>query len=125
MAEPIRILIAEDDASMRRSLGRLLRVAGFDCVEFESAEALLASADLDLPVCLIADIHLPGLCGLDLADRLRETNPTMPVVFMTAHDTASCRERAQRYPRSWYLTKPFEGAGLITMLNAIRASLGG
>ena len=60
MAVGLRILIVEDDASMRRSIGRLLRASGFECVEHDSAEALLGSVDLDTWDCLVSDIQPAG-----------------------------------------------------------------
>ena len=117
----ITILIAEDDASMRRGIGRLLRAAGFDCIEFASAEDLLESAKAQSGACIVTDIHLPGLTGFDLVDRLRALRGRMPAVFITAYDNPSMRELALRRGNSAYLRKPFEGTALLDAIRKVTA----
>ena len=119
MAGRVRILIAEDDASMRRSIGRFLRAAGFESIEYESAEALLQSADLAPPVCLVTDIQLPGISGLELFDRLLAKDSAVPTVFITAYEDAKRRECILRRPRVAYLAKPFEGAALLEAIRKV------
>jgi CheY-like chemotaxis protein len=117
MADRLRILIVEDDASMRRSIGRLLRASGFLCAELDSAEALLRLEDPNAWDCMVTDIYLPGLSGFELVDEVRRSRPDMPAVFVTANDKAKTREQAQQMHRVAYLAKPFEGTAL---LDAIR-----
>jgi FixJ family two-component response regulator len=117
MAEEPRVLIVEDDASMRRATGRLLRAAGFHCVEYDSAEALLRSEDLDAWDCLVTDIRLPGLSGFALLDTVRRLRPGMPVVLMTAYEEQRTRDQALQKHRVAFLVKPFEG---VALLEAIR-----
>ena len=119
MAGRVRILVVDDDASMRRSLGRLLRAAGFECAEHDSAESLIRSEDLNAWDCLITDIHLPGLSGLELVDTLRKSRPTLPAVFVTAYDKAETRERALEGHRVAYFAKPFEAAALIAAIQKL------
>jgi FixJ family two-component response regulator len=117
MAGGQRILIVEDDVSMRRSIGRLLRAAGYDCAEHDSAEALLRSENPDSWDCVVTDIYLPGLSGFELLDVLRRSRPGIPTVLVTANDEVRTRERALSQHRVAYLAKPFEGTAL---LDAIR-----
>jgi DNA-binding response OmpR family regulator len=117
MAGGLRILVVEDDASMRRSISRLLRAAGFECAEHDSAEALLRTEDPNAWDCVVADIHLPGLSGFELVAELRNSRSGMPAVFVTANDDAKTRTRALQLFRVAHLAKPFEGTAL---LDAIR-----
>jgi FixJ family two-component response regulator len=121
MAGRLRILVAEDDASVRRAVGRLLRIAGFDTVEFESAEALLQSDEVDSADCIVADIHLPIMTGLALVDHLRRQRERMPAVFITAFDGVSLRNEALQRPNSTYLSKPFEGTDLLDAIRKVTA----
>ena len=119
MTKRLTILVVEDDASMRRSIGRLLAAAGFQCVEFESAEDLLLSTDLATSDCLITDIHLPGMSGSDLIDQIRSKHAAMPVLFITAYDEAKLREQLLRRSHASYLAKPFETMALLTAIQKI------
>jgi FixJ family two-component response regulator len=121
MAGRLRILVAEDDASVRRAIGRLLRIAGFDAVEFGSAEAVLTSDEVDATDCIVADIHLPGITGLALVDRLRRERERLPAVFVTAFDAPGLQGEALQHPNSAYLTKPFEGTDLLDAILRITA----
>jgi FixJ family two-component response regulator len=113
----MRILLAEDDTSLRTALGRLLRAAGHDGEGFESGEALLQSGRSEAADCVVTDIHLPGMSGLELADTLREHYRLLPVIFITAFDSPALKEQALQRRGAAYLVKPFEGTAL---LEAIR-----
>jgi CheY-like chemotaxis protein len=119
MAGRKRISVVEDDASMRRALGRLLTAAGYDCAEFESAEALLRMEQFLGMDGLVCDIHLPCMDGLHLVDRLRLRTPGLPVVFVTGFDRPELRADAARRGRCAYLPKPFEGEELLSKLERI------
>ena len=119
MAVGLRILIVEDDASMRRSIGRLLRASGFECVELDSAEALLNSEDPDAWDCLVSDIQLPGLSGFQLMESVRRSRPAMPVVLVTAYDEPKTRNRALQNHRVAYLVKPFEATALVDAIRKV------
>ena len=114
------IAIVEDDASFRRALERLLRASGFEAHPFGSAEDFLASTAPEAHACLILDLHLPGMSGLELLDRLSAGAPPQPTVFITAHHDDRLRERASGRPHSLYLRKPFDGA---VLLEAVRSLL--
>ena len=94
---------------------QLLLAAGFDVSTFRSGEEFLAAApDASF---LILDVHLPGLSGFDLYERVRPTPGTPPVIFITAHDSPASRDRAERLGAAEYLTKPFAGRRLLDVLN--------
>jgi FixJ family two-component response regulator len=119
MAGGLKIVIVEDDASMRRSIGRLLRAAGFECTEYDNAETLLRSEVPYAWDCLVTDIHLPGQSGLELVDGLRQSRPDMPAVLVTAYDEAKTRELALQHHRVAYLAKPFEVTALLDAIHKV------
>jgi FixJ family two-component response regulator len=108
--------IVDDDASILRALQRLLGAAGFTVQTFASGEELLASQQLDRFQCLVLDVHLTGLSGFDVQERLNEARRFIPIVFITAHDDASTRARARRTATSQYLRKPFDEQSLIAAI---------
>ena len=112
--------IVDDDASILRAIRRLLVAAGFSVRTFSSAEEFLASEHQEAINCLVLDIHLDGLSGFELQDRLLEAHVRIPIVFITAHDDLPTRERAQRGGASEYLRKPFDEQAL---LGAIETAL--
>jgi FixJ family two-component response regulator len=113
------IVVVEDDPGMKRAIERLLRAAGFQPVSFASAEELLQAEAADSAACLVLDIHLPGLSGLELGRLLVTSGRTKPVIFITGQDEASLRDEAQRLGCA-YFRKPFEGKAL---LEAIRRAM--
>jgi FixJ family two-component response regulator len=119
------IAIVEDDASFRRALERLLRASGFEANTFASAEDFLRSTACNSHACLIVDIHLPGMSGVDLIDHLGGSAPAPPAILITAHDEESLQEQALRIPHSIYLSKPFLGTVLLKALHSLlkRAAL--
>lgn len=115
--------IVDDDASILRAVRRLLAAAGFTVKTFSSAEEFLASDHPERISCLVLDIHLTGLSGFELQDRLVQAQVRIPIVFITAHDDVSTRERAQRGGASEYLRKPFDEHSLIGAIGkALRRS---
>ena len=83
---PFKVAIVDDDSSMRRSLERLLSVHGFLVQSFSSAEAFLAASHEGQVDCLVLDIHLPGMSGIELRSQLDGSGQLVPVVFITAID---------------------------------------
>ena len=104
-----RVLVVEDDDSMRAALDRLLGVAGFEPRVYASAEALLADGPDDQAVCAVADLKLPGLSGLDLLAEMRARGERVPLILITAHDVPGQRESSARRGAASYLVKPFSG----------------
>lgn len=111
------VAIVDDDESVRRSVGRLLRAADFQPVAYASAEAYLddpAHAAVD---CLLVDIQLGGMSGLELNERIVCAGQTTPVIFVTAHDESELRARAFATGCAGYFLKSDPGAAV---LDAIR-----
>jgi FixJ family two-component response regulator len=110
------IVVVEDDAGMKKAIERLLRAAGFQPVSFASAEELLQTKAADSAACLVLDIHLPGLSGLELGRLLATSGHAKPLIFITGQDDISLRDQARRLEFA-YFHKPFEGKAL---LDAVR-----
>ena len=111
-----RIVVVEDDGSLRAAIERLLRASGYDVLVFGDAETLLATDAAAGAACLILDINLPRLSGLDLHDRLCSAGIRPPTIFITAHEHASDRYEARVLRASAYLPKPFPGRTLIDLV---------
>jgi FixJ family two-component response regulator len=114
------VSIVDDDPSVRRALERLVEAAGYAVETFASAEEFLGSTSLGPVECLILDVHLNGMNGLDLKELLVARGNTVPVIFITAHDDAPTRARVDQ-SGSAFLAKPFDRQALI---GAIRGVLG-
>ena len=113
MAGGQQVVIVEDDASMRQALGRLLRIAGYMPLAYESAEAFIEDRGAARATCLRLDVQLPGITGFDLRDRLVRDGLAAPIIFITAHDEPKARQRATEGAAVAFLTKPFDGRDLI------------
>jgi len=100
------IAIVEDDASLNRALERLLQASGFATHAFLSAEDFLANSHPESHVCFILDIHLPGISGVELFDRLCERGGHPQVIFITAGDGQALRQNAARVSGTICLRKP-------------------
>ena len=115
------VFLVDDDGSVRKALRRLIRSTGLDVTTFATAEEFLQAAPAPAPGCLVLDVHLPGLSGLDLQRRLTAEGRGFPVVFITAYGEGSAREQALRAGAVAFLQKPIEGQAL---LDAIGRALG-
>jgi FixJ family two-component response regulator len=115
-ANGAHVCVVDDDPSLRRALHRLLQTLGFRVVTFPSAEDFLAADTEPAPDCLILDIHLGTLSGLDLHERLRASGRMIPTIFITGHDDAATRERARRAGAAGYVPKPLDEADLISAI---------
>lgn len=109
------IVIVEDDAGLNRAVVRLLQAAGFQSFSFESAEGLLASNVATFADCFVLDVHLPGISGVELREKLDDAGLKRPVIFITAHDDAETRRSTNNAASC--LTKPFTGRTLIQAIN--------
>ena len=114
------ILVVEDDDSMREAIERLLGAAGFASTAYASADGLLAHGVDPGSACVISDLKLPGMSGLELLAALREREITLPFILITAHDTPGLRQRAMGGGAAAYLAKPFRGTKL---LEAVRGAI--
>lgn len=112
-ALPVPIVaIVDDDASIRPALARLIRTIGYSARTFDSAEALLAEIDQVLPACVLTDIQMPRMNGLDLVKALRQRARDLPIMVMTAYPSLANRELAQFDGTVAYMTKPLDDARL-------------
>jgi FixJ family two-component response regulator len=117
--EPI-VFVVDDDESVRNSLRRLLMSVGLAVEVFPSAQAFLDSARSDFPGCLVLDVQLPGLSGLDLQTELADTDTTLPIVFLTGHGDIPMSVKAMKAGAVEFLTKPFRERDLVDAIrNAI------
>ena len=107
------IYVVDDDPSVRKALERLLRSAGYDAKTFASALEFMAFKHPDAPGCLVLDIKMPELSGLDLQDLLAEKGITIPVIFITGHGTVPDSVRALKGGAMDFLQKPFNDNELL------------
>lgn len=107
------VAVVDDDELLRASLQRLLKVAGLDVVSFGAAEDFLKSAKLREVGCLVADIRMPGMSGLELLAKLKAEDCPIPTVFITAHGDDKMRLQAMRAGAVEFLTKPFDDGILL------------
>jgi FixJ family two-component response regulator len=114
------ISIVDDDVSVRRAVRRLVQSEGYAVQTFASAREFFDSLALGRPACLVLDIHLDGMSGLELEERLVSERAGIPIVFITAHDDDVTRERVRQSCAVAYLRKPFDKRAL---LDAIRRAL--
>jgi FixJ family two-component response regulator len=115
MREPkLFIAVVDDDLSVREGLESLIRSAAGCRVEtFASAQEFLARPNTEAPNCLILDLQLPGLSGLDLQKRMAEVGPEIPIVFLTGHGNIPASVRAMKAGAVEFLTKPFDDEELL------------
>jgi FixJ family two-component response regulator len=113
-----RLAVVDDDAGIRNALGKLLRASGFDVEAFSSAEEFLEKPWPSPAACLILDLHLPGLSGFDLCERVHSSAGKAAVIFITAHDTPAARARAESLGAG-YLVKPFVGSSLLDAVGRV------
>jgi len=117
--EPI-VFVVDDDPSVRRSIERLTQSLGFRIQTFQSAAEFLEHARSEVPACLVLDVRLPGLSGLDLQRELTRSGFQLPIIFMTAHGDIPMTVRAMKGGAVEFLTKPFRPHHL---LDAIRTAI--
>jgi len=111
------IAIVDDDVSIRRSLLRVVRSAGYNAEAFASARAFLAWLSTGRAACLVLDVKMNGMTGFDLQERL-----AVPIIFISAHDDAPMRARIEKSGATALLRKPFDAKAV---LDAIRQAVGG
>src|SRR5208283_3461826 len=114
------IYLVDDDVSVRESVGSLIRSAGFRAKTFASAQECLAGLQAEVPSCLVLDVQLPGLSGLDLQLQLAKADVQLPIIFLTGHGDIPMSVRAIKAGALEFLTKPCDGEDL---LNAIRQGI--
>ena len=115
------VAVVDDDELMRGALQGLLKEAGLPARAFASGEEFLSSGAQHLSSCVIADISMPGMSGLDLQARLNAEKIRIPIIFITAHGDERIRVQALRSGAVDFLAKPFDDE---VLLRSVRAALG-
>jgi len=115
------VFVVDDDHQVRRSLERLIGSVGLDVRAFDSAQSFLDHPPVDDPACLVLDVRMPGLSGLDLQKKLNEAGLQLPVIFMTGHGTVPMSVRAMKAGAIDFLQKPFDEQAV---LDAVNVALG-
>ncbi len=118
-AGPI-VIVVDDDAELREALSSLFRSIGLEVASFASAQELLAARLPDVPRCLVLDIRLPGVSGLDFQSQLLRSDLDLPIIFMTGHGDIPMTVRAMKAGAVDFLTKPFRDQD---MLDAVAAAI--
>jgi FixJ family two-component response regulator len=117
MREPVpalgRVFLVDDEPSVRRALTRLLRMSGLEVVSFASGEALLAEMSGSGPACVVADLRMPGLTGLELQDELSRRGLNMPVLLISGHADVPSSVRAMKAGAVDFLEKPVSAPDLL------------
>jgi FixJ family two-component response regulator len=114
------VFVVDDDRSVRDALRRLITSVGMTVEVFPTAQAFLSAPRGDAPGCLVLDVRLPGLSGLDLQRELANTHATLPIIFLTGHGDIPMSVQAMKAGAIEFLTKPFRGQDL---LDAIRHAI--
>jgi len=107
------IAIVDDDEPLREALASVMKAAGFTPRAFATAEEFLACDDCDDTACLILDVRLPGMSGIELQKQLSKTNSRLPIVFVTAHGDATLRDSLMRAGAAAFLCKPVRSDALL------------
>jgi two-component system, LuxR family, response regulator FixJ len=120
MSDKAVIHVVDDDPAMRDSLAFLLDVNGFQPKTYESANALLSAATIDAPGCVVSDIRMPGMNGIELVRELKRKGTACPVILITGHGDVALAVEAMKAGAVDFIEKPFDDA---VLLGAIRAAL--
>jgi FixJ family two-component response regulator len=115
------IAIVDDDEPLREALGSVMKAAGFATNTFATAEEFLESATQRETACLILDVRLPGMSGLELQKRLSDADSLVPIIFVTAHGDASLRDLVMRSGAAGFLNKPVRSDALLREIHAALA----
>jgi FixJ family two-component response regulator len=113
------IAIVDDDPWVRKSLERLIKSAGFRTETFATAEDFIRAGDHRETACLILDLRLPGMSGLELQHRLVIDNDHLPIVFVSAHDEPETRYEAVKAGAIAFFSKPFNDEGLVDAVRSV------
>ena len=116
---PALVAVIEDDEIARAALGRVLHAGGFEPALFDSAEEFISSPPSAALLCLIVDVQLAGMSGLDLQVKLRSDGFDAPVIIITGNRARAIRERAEQSGCAAFLWKPFSAETILTLLASI------
>jgi FixJ family two-component response regulator len=115
--DPPTVFIVDDDAGVRASIEGLLKSASLRCASFGTAEAFLRNTPLDGPSCLVLDVSLPGVNGLDVQRQLGDAGIQIPIIFITGHGDIPMTVKAMKSGAVEFLTKPFSDEGLLDAIH--------
>lgn len=115
------VAVVDDDESVCRSFGRLLRAAGMQPITYDSAESFLADTKHPLFSCLVLDIQLGGMSGIELAQRLAAVGGRTPIIFITAHDGPEARSTAEALGCAAYFRKTDSGKDVLEAIQRVAA----
>jgi FixJ family two-component response regulator len=119
---PIHVVVAvDDDFRVRESLQSLIESAGYEPVVFSSGEEFLLSGKLASAICVITDVRMPGMDGIELQRRIRIERPELPVIFISARTSSETRQKALDDGAVDFLYKPFNSADLLAAIQAALA----
>ncbi|WP_144149165.1 response regulator transcription factor [Paraburkholderia sp. BCC1884] len=110
------VCIVDDDASIRSALANLLKSAGYATVTFSSGEAFLAASDIDDALCVLLDLKMQGMQGLDVQRQLNQQQRSVPIVIMSAHGDETIVRQALSQGASGFLHKPFPEDALLDLI---------
>ena len=114
-----RIALVDDDDSVRRAISRFLRASDFDVETYASGTALLEALYEFRPQCIVLDLHLEGMNGLDVKGHLSRIGPGIPVIVITGHDSPQARADCLGMGISAFLPKPIEGTSLVSTIRRV------
>ena len=112
------VVAVDDDFRVRESIESLVESAGYAPQLFSTAEEFLKSGTLEVAACVITDVRMPGMDGIELQRRIRLERPTLPVIFISAHDNPETRQQALNEGAVSFLNKPFNAADLLEKIHA-------
>jgi FixJ family two-component response regulator len=112
------IVIIDDDVLVRQALEDCMESAGYPVDSFDSAEQFLASGTAQNAACLIVDVQLPGISGLELQDKLAGADNRVPIIFVSAQGTQANRDMAMKHGAAGFLSKPFRRDDLVKLVRA-------
>jgi FixJ family two-component response regulator len=119
---PKHISVVDDDPSVRQSLERLIKSLGYEVTAFATADAFLRSSNFPATSCILLDVQMPGLSGLDLQKVIASLRSPIPIIFITAHREEELKMRALANGAQGYLEKPFDEQALITLIEKATAA---
>ena len=112
----VLVAVVDDEEPVRKALGRLLRASGLETESYSSGQAFLGSLDEKPPDCVILDLHMPGLGGLQVLEALKFRDPPLPIIIITGHDEPENRARAQSLGAFAYMRKPIDDHQLLATI---------
>ena len=122
VAEVPIIAVVDDDVAVRSSAANLIRSLGFKALPFASGEELMGSPSLDEIACVITDVQMPGMTGLELQSHLLASSRRVPIIFITAYPDERARRHALAAGAIGFFSKPFEGAAMIRCIDTALSS---